>query len=956
MNPKTRLLPLLIIGLFALLFVGLNSTGLTSPGSALAAPNAPNVAGITVNPTSGLVTTETGGQATFTVVLDEAPTSDVTIGLSSSDTTEGIVSPASLTFTTANWNTTQTVTITGVDDLVVDGNVAYTIVTAPASSTDLTYDTMNASDVSVTNNDNDVAGITVTPTSGLTTTEAGGQATFTVNLNSQPTADVTIGLSSSDTTEGTVSPASLTFTSANWNSTQTVTITGVDDFVVDGNVPYTIITAPASSTDLTYNTMNASDVSVTNNDNDVAGITVTPTSGLTTTEAGGQATFTVNLNSQPTADVTIGLSSSDTTEGTVSPASLTFTSANWNSTQTVTVTGVDDFLVDGNVPYTIITAPASSTDLTYSTMNASDVSVTNNDNDIAGITVNPTLGLITTESLTQATFTVVLNTQPAADVIIGLSSSDTTEGTVSPASLTFTTGNWNTTQTVTVTGVDDFVVDGNIAYTIITAPASSTDLTYDTMNASNVSVTNNDNDVAGITVTPTSGLTTTEAGVQATFTVKLNSQPTADVTIGLSSSDTTEGTVSPASLTFTTSNWNTTQTVTVTGVDDFVVDGNVAYTIITAPASSTDLTYNTMNASDVSVTNNDNDTAGITAHPTVGDSLLTTEFGATATFTVTLDTQPSGSVTIALSSSDTSEGTVFPTSVTFTSSTWDTPQTVTVTGVDDVFIDGSIDYTINLTVSSSGDPNYIGATASVPATNADNDVAGLAVSPTSGVKTSEGGQTKKINVLLNTPPGNSVIINIVSDDLTEGTVSAFDRDTNQCVAASPPIQLTFNAATWNLPQVICVTGVDDTIADGDVVYNVTFSASSNDSAYNGKQSNVPITNQDAPTIEWVLPSGDEQIYYFTSDSTPITLKVQSVGSEPIESVYFYRWDHVLLTQVSIATEYAPFEATIDPKSLYFEFNQIFAAAYSPQGVASINVRTLPFRKYVLFMPSVNRDR
>ena len=54
--------------------------------------------------------------------------------------------------------------------------------------------------------------------------------------------------------------------------------------------------------------------------------------------------------------MTIALSSSDTTEGTVSPTSLTFTSANWNMAQTVTVTGVDDAIVDGNVAYTIVTA------------------------------------------------------------------------------------------------------------------------------------------------------------------------------------------------------------------------------------------------------------------------------------------------------------------------------------------------------------------------------------------------------------------------------------------------------------------------------------------------------------------------------------------------------------------------------------------------------------------------
>ena len=59
-----------------------------------------------------------------------------------------------------------------------------------------------------------------------------------------------------------------------------------------------------------------------------AGITVTPTSGLVTTEAGGTASFSVVLDTQPTATVTIPVSSNDTTEGTVSVPSLTFTAAN----------------------------------------------------------------------------------------------------------------------------------------------------------------------------------------------------------------------------------------------------------------------------------------------------------------------------------------------------------------------------------------------------------------------------------------------------------------------------------------------------------------------------------------------------------------------------------------------------------------------------------------------------
>ncbi|MBN2473427.1 MAG: Ig-like domain-containing protein [Pirellulales bacterium] len=116
-----------------------------------------------------------------------------------------------------------------------------------------------------------------------------------------------------------------------------------------------------------------------------AGITVTPTSGLTTTESGGEASFTVVLESRPTQNVTVALSSSDDTEGTVSPAGLTFTPDDWNLPQTVTVSGVDDAASDGHVGYTIVAAAAVSNDLNYSGLQPEDVAVVNRDNEPARI-------------------------------------------------------------------------------------------------------------------------------------------------------------------------------------------------------------------------------------------------------------------------------------------------------------------------------------------------------------------------------------------------------------------------------------------------------------------------------------------------------------------------------------------------------------------------------------------
>jgi hypothetical protein len=220
--------------------------------------------------------------------------------------------------------------------------------------------------------------ITVSAISGPTT-EAGGTATFTLTPAPAPTADVTIPLSSSNTGEGTV-PVSVVLPSGSTDPV-TVTVTGVDDDVDDGDIGYSIVTAVAISTDSEYSGLNADDVSVTNTDDDAVGITVTPTTGLTTTEAGGTDTFTVVLDTEPTDTVTIDVSSDDATEGTVDKATLTFTTSNWATPQSVTITGQDDAVNDGNIGYTIDTAAATGGD--YTGLDADDVSVTNSDDEVA---------------------------------------------------------------------------------------------------------------------------------------------------------------------------------------------------------------------------------------------------------------------------------------------------------------------------------------------------------------------------------------------------------------------------------------------------------------------------------------------------------------------------------------------------------------------------------------------
>jgi hypothetical protein len=108
---------------------------------------------------SGLVTNESGGSATYKMVLLKAPSSTVTVALTSGDIGEGTVSPSSLTFATSSgggtgWDVPRTITVTGVDDAFADGDVSYQII-HNATTADAAYNNTVLQDMYLTNADNE---------------------------------------------------------------------------------------------------------------------------------------------------------------------------------------------------------------------------------------------------------------------------------------------------------------------------------------------------------------------------------------------------------------------------------------------------------------------------------------------------------------------------------------------------------------------------------------------------------------------------------------------------------------------------------------------------------------------------------------------------------------------------------------------------------------------------------
>ncbi|MDZ8078188.1 MAG: DUF4347 domain-containing protein [Nostoc sp. DcaGUA01] len=205
---------------------------------------------------------EDSGNLVFTVKLSNASSDVITVGYNTSNDSAIVgvdYTPLTGTLTFNPGVISQTITVPILDDFVDEANERFFV-----NLTNSTNATIADNQGIGTITDDDTAGITISPTNALVTTEAGSIANFSIQLDSQPTADVTLSLSSSNVNEGTVSVSSVTFTAANWNIPQMVTVTGVDDGIADDNIAYQIITAKAVSSDVKYNILNPDDIDVVN--------------------------------------------------------------------------------------------------------------------------------------------------------------------------------------------------------------------------------------------------------------------------------------------------------------------------------------------------------------------------------------------------------------------------------------------------------------------------------------------------------------------------------------------------------------------------------------------------------------------------------------------------------------------------------------------------------------------
>ncbi|TGK99686.1 beta strand repeat-containing protein [Leptospira levettii] len=837
--------------------------------------------GVAASPVFGLLTSETGETGRISYVLQTRPMQDVYIrNFISNDTTEATVESVELVFTPNNWDVPQSVTVTGVDDFSVDDST-FQISADPTVSFDPAYMGKSIPIITGTNVDDDVAGFTVVNLSGLTTTEAGGAVTFGVVLNTLPTHAVTIpSIVATPGTEATASPSSLTFAPSEWFTPKIITVTGVDEFIVDGSQTVSIVSSAATSTDTDYNGL-AGPVfpSVTNTDNDVPGFVLTSPGGLTISENGGILNFAIRLSSQPPPGFTVTLTgiNENNTITNVNTNTLVFTNANWNIDQTIQITtnnnSIDEDTRIVTLQFGSVDTGGTADPVYNSITPPSQVSISVTDDDTAGITVTPVGGLVVHENGTPftETFTVVLNSQPAQTVnLSSITSSNTSEITVSPSSLSFTTANWNTPQTVTITSVLDGVDDGDQNVNINFSNASSTDPKYNSMVIPAVTAINTDSNEPLVRIQNLSASSIVENGTSTlTFEIRLSLKPNSNVTIGpITSSDGTEavllnstsGVAASRTLTFTPTNsqvasytgntsqsgWDVPQIITIRSVSDSFDDGDIPVTIQIPQANGSYFTglfptgavpgYTDTNGNLV-VTITDNDTKGFTISTT---TLNFTEGDPDATFTVRLNAAPcdtpsnlancaSGSVTIPITTEtfslpDSTQYTVSPSSLTFTHLNYATPQTVTISVVNDAINESNTrTHTLTLGVISGSGTDYEGMNpndVTINITDNDNPSPKILFTLDTGQPyfTTESGFSTFYSLRLGSRPipGNSVTVTLTSSDNTEGMIN----DSGTPVSSK---QYVFTDANWSTSVPVEILGVSDALSDGNVSYSITVS-------------------------------------------------------------------------------------------------------------------------------------
>ena len=679
----------------------------------------------------------------------------------------------------------------------------------------------------------------------------GANATFTVTLSAAVAEEVSVDWSARPNTAvaADYSPASgsVTFPAGSAaGATRTFTVGMTDDNLSEVQENFTVELGTVTSSVSAYVAPKSgsfvADAYIAESDP----ITVT-LSGPSSVEEGDATTvYTVSLNPSgvtPTADLTVDYSAEDGTaeagEDYDSPSgTLTFTQTAAGS-QTFTVQATEDTLVESDETFTVnLDTPTGGGGPAPSLGTAKSVTTTITDDDaLTGITLSADPDTIEEdqESAETVTVTAKLNggTRTEATVVTietleGTATKDTDyTATTALASITIPANTASFTGTITITPIDDKVVEGNetiiipgstteVGLTVTSAEITLKDLNGDSKDDPE-DMDSTDLSIAG----PTSNVA---EGGNAVFTVTLSEAVASQVAVAWSAplgTDAAEGAdISATSGTVTfaaNSAAGSTQTITIAATDDMLSEAAESFTVtlgtITTSLPSTQVVVKSEeNSATATIAASDPITVSISGPTSVDEGDATSNYtvslsGGTPTDDLKVDYATANGTATAGSDYTAKSG-----RLTFTQ-TAAGPQTFTVQTTEDTIDEGTGEtFTVGISNPSGGGATPTLGTSSVSTTITDDDAAptGITLSAdpsTLGEDDSATSVTVTATMNGSTLPSDTVV--------TIGTLSGTaTKDTDYAVnTALTSITIPANAASAS--GKLELTPADDSIVEGD---------------------------------------------------------------------------------------------------------------------------------------------
>ena len=693
--------------------------------------------------------------------------------------------------------------------------------------------TRGATDQTMVNiKDNDGVGVRVSPT--RLTIDEGEDGTYTVVLNSQPTADVTVTIGTPTDPDVSVDETSLTFTDSTWDDAQTVTVSTVHD--QDAADDTATIAHSVASTDGDYNGLTVRSVSVKVTDDEEVPVTVNFASATYSANEGGTVRVTVTLDEKPEREVVIHITKSEQDGASSSdysgvPATVTFRSG--DTRKTFTCSGLQDNIDDDGESVKLGFGLPLPNAVTAGTTNETTVSI--NDDDGVGVTVAPTT--LTIGEGGDEEYTVVLTSEPTANVTVTISKSGSSDVSANKQTLTFTDSTWDDRQTVTVSARQDTDAVDDTA--TITHSVTSTDSDYNGISVGSVGVNVTDDDDIPVTVSFDQAAYPVGEGERVTVTVTLSEDPERRVVIPITKMEQDGATSAdysrlPGNVIFVSG--DTEKTFVFSAVQDTVDDDDesVKLGFGTLPNAVTEGTYN---EATVSITDDDNPLVKVSFEL----ATYSVDEGDDVTVTVTLSAAPERQIVIPITTTDQDDASSadyspLPGTVTFESG--DTELTFTFTATQDTVDDDGESVKLGF---DSPLPNRVseGTTGETTVAINDDDDPSVEVSfKESGYSVDEGDDVT-VAVTLSADPERQVVIPITTSE--QGDVSSADYS---------PLPGTVTFESGETEATFTFTALEDALDDDDESVLLGFDTSLLDRVDEGttNETTVVINDDDVPSV------------------------------------------------------------------------------------------------------------